>query len=140
MQNKWALVTGASSGLGCDFARIHAKEAGHLVIVARREQQLFDLKQSLLAEFPATQISGGSYNDLGVYQAGGGNDAGLYQEASSYNFADISQTIGNNLLEALQVTGGGFNSLTVDQRGGMTASVSQTAATGDNIASVTQIP
>jgi len=44
---KWALVTGASSGIGREFARLHAAKGGHLVIVARREAELVALKDEL---------------------------------------------------------------------------------------------
>lgn len=42
-----ALITGASGGIGRDFARIHAARGGDLVIVARREEALRDLKAEL---------------------------------------------------------------------------------------------
>ncbi len=42
-----ALITGASSGIGKEFAAIHAERGGDLVIVARREAELQDLKQDL---------------------------------------------------------------------------------------------
>ena len=45
--NNFALITGASGGIGRDFARIHAAEGGDLVIVARREESLQNLKQEL---------------------------------------------------------------------------------------------
>lgn len=44
---KVALVTGASSGIGKQLARIHAAKGGDLVIVARREQALEELKSEL---------------------------------------------------------------------------------------------
>ena len=44
---KAALITGASSGIGKEFARLHASKGGDLVIVARRQQALEELKQEL---------------------------------------------------------------------------------------------
>jgi short-subunit dehydrogenase len=42
-----ALITGASSGIGLEFARIHAEKGGNTVIVARSEQKLIELKKEL---------------------------------------------------------------------------------------------
>ena len=44
---KTALITGASSGLGKEFAKIHAKNGGDLVIVARSKDKLEKLKTKL---------------------------------------------------------------------------------------------
>jgi uncharacterized protein len=44
---KTALITGASSGIGEEFAHIHAKQGGNLVIVARSEDKLIKLKGEL---------------------------------------------------------------------------------------------
>jgi len=42
-----ALITGASSGIGKEFARYHAAKGGDLIIVARREDALNALKKEL---------------------------------------------------------------------------------------------
>ena len=48
---KTALITGASSGIGREFARIHAKRGGDLVIVARSVEKLNTLKAELEKKF-----------------------------------------------------------------------------------------
>lgn len=42
-----ALITGASSGIGTEFARLHAESGGDMVIVARRQEALDELKAEL---------------------------------------------------------------------------------------------
>lgn len=44
---KTALITGASSGIGKEFAKIHAAQGGDLIIVARRDEALNALKAEL---------------------------------------------------------------------------------------------
>lgn len=44
---KTALITGASSGIGREFSRIHAEKGGDLIIVARRLKKLEELKEEL---------------------------------------------------------------------------------------------
>ena len=47
MNGKWALITGASSGLGMDFARELAATGHHLVLVARRVEPMQALADEL---------------------------------------------------------------------------------------------
>ncbi|WP_281981568.1 SDR family NAD(P)-dependent oxidoreductase [Thalassorhabdomicrobium marinisediminis] len=42
-----ALITGASSGIGAELARYHASKSGDLILVARREAALNDLRREL---------------------------------------------------------------------------------------------
>ena len=51
LKNKYALVTGASSGIGVDFAQILAENGCHLIIVARRLERLIKLKNTLQDRF-----------------------------------------------------------------------------------------
>ncbi|MFO1519583.1 MAG: SDR family oxidoreductase [bacterium] len=46
-KNKTAVITGASSGLGAEFARRLAREGARLVLAARRKNRLEALKQEL---------------------------------------------------------------------------------------------
>ena len=56
MKTKTALITGASKGIGKEFARIHASKGGNLVLVARSGDQLILLKNELEARFVDIQI------------------------------------------------------------------------------------
>ena len=51
---KVALITGASSGIGMELARIHAASGGDLIIVARNEAKLEGLKEELEAAYGVT--------------------------------------------------------------------------------------
>lgn len=49
--NSYALITGASSGLGSDFARLFAQKGINLILVARREGNLKSLAQQLTDQY-----------------------------------------------------------------------------------------
>ncbi|WP_124981325.1 SDR family NAD(P)-dependent oxidoreductase [Nonlabens xiamenensis] len=48
---KTALITGASSGIGKELAKIHASQGGDLIIIARSENELLQLQQELQDEY-----------------------------------------------------------------------------------------
>ena len=47
LQGKWVLVTGASSGLGVEFAKLFAERNANLVLVARRTGPMEQLAEEL---------------------------------------------------------------------------------------------
>ncbi|HOV11978.1 MAG TPA: SDR family oxidoreductase [Bacteroidales bacterium] len=46
-----ALITGASSGIGLELARIHGSRGGNLILVARNKMKLDELKSELEAKY-----------------------------------------------------------------------------------------
>ena len=50
LRGKWALVTGASSGLGIEFAKLFAERNANLVLVARRTEPMEQLAEALRKE------------------------------------------------------------------------------------------
>ena len=50
LANQWALVTGASTGLGAEFARQLASRGMHFVLVARRRELMEALAAELLTQ------------------------------------------------------------------------------------------
>ena len=55
LDRKWALVTGASSGFGVEFARLLAERRANLVLVARRTEPMNKLAEELRQKF-AVQV------------------------------------------------------------------------------------
>lgn len=51
MSTKTALITGASTGIGKELAKIHASKGGNLIIIARSESKLNELKKELEQQY-----------------------------------------------------------------------------------------
>lgn len=51
MNNNTALITGASSGMGEQFARIHASKGDNLILVARNKERLTKLQMELQQKY-----------------------------------------------------------------------------------------
>ena len=47
MNGRTAIITGASRGLGYEFAKILAAKKTNLVLVSRSEKRLFEIKEEL---------------------------------------------------------------------------------------------
>src|SRR6202011_2692352 len=56
MENCTALITGATAGIGRGFARQLANRARALVLVARREQRLNELRDELRSRNPQLNV------------------------------------------------------------------------------------
>jgi hypothetical protein len=82
-------------------------------------------------DLPAQQISETGSNWLEIWQTGGNNVVGLYQEAVADNKAFIKQFNGFNKAVIYQ-QGAGFNSVKVTQSGGAEAYIYQKGAGNNN--------
>lgn len=62
------LITGASSGIGAEFARQYAKKQNHLILLARREEKLLDLKSQLAKQAGEISIIVANVRDFPTLQ------------------------------------------------------------------------
>ncbi len=69
MRGEWALVTGASSGIGYAYATELARKGLNLILVARRKDRLTTLSQRLTEMFGTQAVI--VIEDLGIPGAAG---------------------------------------------------------------------
>ncbi|WP_306115111.1 MULTISPECIES: SDR family oxidoreductase [unclassified Roseovarius] len=81
MQN-WTLITGASEGLGKEFARIAAKAGRNLILTARSEDKLHALAQELSGTAGEVVVIPADLNDLAEAER-------LWTEASADRRIDV---------------------------------------------------
>lgn len=53
---RYTVITGASSGIGMAMAKMFAKRGKNLIIIARREERLVQLKHELLSDRPQLEV------------------------------------------------------------------------------------
>ncbi len=62
------LITGASSGIGEEFARQYAQEENELILLARREEKLSSLKKELYAQCKSVEVIVADVTDFETLQ------------------------------------------------------------------------
>lgn len=102
----WALVTGASSGIGREFARALAANGIHCVLVARREDRLRELAGELASRHgvqtlvaPADLAAPGAVEK--VYAAAEGIDVGILVNNAGFGYAGRFHTLDPARLEEM---------------------------------------
>lgn len=124
LNQKWAFITGASSGIGEATAKVLAKNSINLILLARREEKLQKLKTEILSDNHENKIQVQliladvrNYQELErVFQANSSvlekidiliNNAGLARGADSISNAkigDLQEMVDTNLSGFIYVT------------------------------------
>jgi short-subunit dehydrogenase len=77
LENKWAVVTGASSGFGVQFAKLLAERKANLVLVARRTEPMERLAEELRQTHAVQAVVEG----MDLSRAGGGAELKVRTDA-----------------------------------------------------------
>ena len=93
LKGKKALITGASSGFGADFADILAKKGMDLVITARREEKLNALKEKIVEKYGVNVRV--IVMDLAGFEAA----CGLYEKVKDENIDMLINNAGYGMYE-----------------------------------------
>ncbi len=119
LRGAWGLVTGASSGIGADFARVFAKNGLNLILVARRQNKLELLKSELQKEYnievevivsdlslvnSAQEVFNQATNNRSVQVLINNAGRGQYGPTLSNSLQDHTNTINLNITSLTQLT------------------------------------
>lgn len=110
-RGKWALVTGASAGIGREFAAQLAAGGANLILTARRRERLTKLAQELSAKhgvlaeiFPADLAQPGAPREIFAYTEGRGITVDLLVNNAGFGtFGEFPDVEIDRLLAMLQV-------------------------------------
>ena len=50
-ENRYTLITGASEGIGLELSKLFAMDGNNLILIARQEKKLLDIKNSLMKKY-----------------------------------------------------------------------------------------
>lgn len=116
LAGRWVLVTGASSGLGREMARVLARRGANLIVVGRRLERLQELQHELsvkvlpvaadLAKLSDVDRVVATATEAGVYAAilnAGVTHFGDHHELAWPNFEEMLAT---NVTSVVRMTGG----------------------------------
>ena len=135
LENQTALITGSSGGIGEDFAVAFAKRKANLVLVARREDKLAQLRVRLLEQHPGLSVPGsaaelaakvgtlGRRVDILINNAG----VGLHGDFVTQGVAENSAQIQLNCVTLVELTGLFLPAMKAAGRG-MVINIASTAA------------
>ena len=144
LENQTALITGSSGGIGEDFAVAFAKRKANLILVARREDKLAQLRTRLLEMSPGITVDvipadlavpgsaeqlAAKVKDLGrsvdilINNAGVGNHGDFVTQSIAENAAQIQL----NCVTLVELTGLFMPAMTKAKRG-LVINVASTAA------------
>ena len=119
-KNKWALVTGASSGFGLDFASLLAESGANLVLAARRTAPMEQLAETLRAKHGVQVVVEGidlARPGVGAELLGRMNDRGiaidiLVNNAGCGVYGDFAEQPLARIMEMVQLNVASLTELT----------------------------
>lgn len=109
-----ALITGASSGIGADIARVLSEKGYDLILVARRKTRLSKLKSELKTDVEIINIDiSSTYNCLELYNQVKGEDIEILVNCAGFGvFGDFTTTSLDKELDMIDTNVKGLHILT----------------------------